>query len=305
MVGRNLLEHPRARDVEILTPSHSDLNLLDKNQVIEFFTLHPVDLVVHAAGVVGGILANMSAPVRFMVENTDISRNLIIGAFEAGVPQFINLGSSCMYPRNRSCALVEDMLLDGPLEPTNEGYALSKIFAVRLCQYLNREHPGLHYKTLIPCNLFGRWDHFHSGTQSHMIAAAFDKIYAARQGNIGEVTIWGAGTARREFMYAAEVADAIFWAIDRIEHLPDLLNVGAGIDYTVTEYYKEIAEAFGYEGKLVYDTSKPEGMNRKLLEVSKLAVLGWKCSTSLKEGIRKTYEFYCKQGRSAASLLSR
>jgi GDP-L-fucose synthase len=294
IVGRNILEHPRSRTVEILAPTRSDLNLLDKAHVAKFFKLHQVDIVIHAAGVVGGIMANINAPVRFLVENTDMARNLIMGAFEAGVPRFINLGSSCMYPRNRSGELAEDMLMDGPLEPTNEGYALSKIFAARLCQYLCHEHSGIHYKTLIPCNLYGRWDHFHSGDQSHLIAAIFDKISTAQQSHISEVTIWGSGSVRREFMYAAEIGAVIFWAIDCLDQLPDLLNVGTGVDYTVTEYYKAIAEVFGFEGKFLYDTSKPEGMSRKLLNVSKLAALGWSCGTNLQEGIRKTYEYYCK-----------
>ena len=182
-----------------------------------------------------------------------------------------------MYPRNRSCELTEDMLLDAPLEPTNEGYALSKIFAARLCKYLCYEHSGLHYKTLIPCNLYGRWDHFHSGDKSHLIAAIYDKISAAQQSRASEVIIWGTGSVRREFMYAAEVADAIFWAIDHLDQLPDILNVGVGVDYTITEYYEAIAEVFGFEGRFVYDTSKPEGMSRKLLNVSILTSLGWRC----------------------------
>jgi GDP-L-fucose synthase len=295
MVGRNILEHPRIKEIEILAPSRSDLNLLDKIQVKNFLTSHKIDMVIHAAGIVGGILANINAPVKFLVENTDMARNLIMCSYEAGISEFINLGSSCMYPRNRSGELAEDMLMDGPLEPTNEGYALSKIFAARLCQYLCHEHPGLHYKTLIPCNLYGRWDHFHSGDKSHLIAAIFDKISVAQHSHTSDVVIWGTGRVRREFMYASEIADAILWAIDHIDNIPDILNVGMGVDYTITEYYEAIAEVFGYKEKFMYDTSKPEGMSRKLLNVSKLTSLGWTCSTNLREGIRKTYEYYCEQ----------
>ena len=295
MVGRNILEHPRMNEIEVFSPSRSALNLLDKAQVEKFFLSHHIDVVVHAAGVVGGIMANINEPVKFLVENTEMARNLIMCSFEAGVSKFINLGSSCMYPRNRSGELAEDMLMDGPLEPTNEGYALSKIFAARLCQYLCHEHPGLHYKTLIPCNLYGRWDHFHSGDKSHLIAAVIDKISAAQQSHTNEVTIWGTGSVRREFMYASEIADAIFWAIDHIDKLPDILNVGVGVDYTVTEYYEAAADVLGYKGRFIHDVSKPEGMSRKLLNVSKLTSLGWRCGTNLREGIRKTYEHYCEQ----------
>jgi len=301
MVGRNILEHPCFHEFEILTPNRSEVDLLDRAQVRKYFTLHPIDLVIHAAGVVGGIMANINAPVQFLVDNTDMARNLIMCSYEAGVSRFINLGSSCMYPCNRSGELTEELLMDGPLEPTNEGYALSKIFAARLCQYLCHEHPGLHYKTLIPSNLFGRWDHFSCGNKSHLIASVFDKISVAQRTHTNEVVIWGAGNVRREFMYASEVADAIFWAIDHIEQLPDVLNVGTGVDYTINEYYLAVADVFKYEGKFLHDTSKPEGMARKLLDVSKLTSLGWRCSTNLREGIRKTYEYYCEQNLHSVS----
>jgi GDP-L-fucose synthase len=295
MVGRNILEHSRLKEVDVLIPRHSDLNLLDKAQVEKYFTHHHIDLVIHAAGIVGGIMANINAPVRFLVDNTDMARNLIMCAYEAGVSKFINLGSSCMYPRNRSGELSEEMLMDGPLEPTNEGYALSKIYAARLCQYLCYEHASLYYKTLIPCNLFGRWDHFSSGNRSHLVASIFDKISSAQKNHTSEVVIWGTGSARREFMYASEVADAIFWSIDHIDHIPDMLNVGIGIDYSINEYYSTIADVFGYKGRFLHDTNKPEGMSRKLLNVSRLTALGWRCNTDLREGIRKTYEHYCEQ----------
>jgi len=302
MVGRNILEHPRINTYDVISPNRSDLNLLDKTHVKNFLALHHFDIVIHAAGLVGGIMANIDSPVKFLIDNTDMARNLIMCSYEAGISQFINLGSSCMYPCNRPGMLSEEMLMDGPLEPTNEGYALSKIYAARLCQYLSREHPELRYKTLIPCNLYGRWDHFYSGNKSHLIAAIFDKISAAQIYGLDQVTVWGTGQVRREFMYAADIADAIFWILDNINKIPDLLNIGVGIDHTITEYYRAIANVIGYNGRFVYDLDKPEGMSRKLLNVSKLTSLGWKCGTNLEEGIQKTYEFYCDQASRAISV---
>jgi GDP-L-fucose synthase len=301
LVGRNLLEHPKAKDFEILAPSRAELNLLDSSAVRAFFAAKKVDAVIHAAGLVGGIQANIASPVRFLVENTEMGRNVILGAFDSGVRQLVNLGSSCIYPRNRSGKLTEEMLLDGKLEPTNEGYALAKIFAAKLCQYLRRENPGLQYKTLLPCNLYGRWDHFNEGDRSHLIAAIFNKIEVAKQQHSDEVSIWGTGRVRREFMYAAEAADAIFWALENLERLPDLLNVGTGQDYTVTEYYEAVAKVLGFSGRFTYDTSKPEGMTRKLLDISKIEALGWSCRTALEEGIRKTYEFNRNQSHHSVS----
>ena len=292
MVGRNLLEHAAAATHEIIAPPRSELDLLDRESVRDFMrTLRP-QAVIHTAGTVGGIQANMRHQAQFLVENTDMGRNIIMGAFQAGVRRLVNLGSSCMYPRDREGVLSEDMLLTGELEPTNEGYALAKNLTARLGRYLNRENPGLEYKTLIPCNLYGRWDHYDDLEHSHLMAAIVTKVERALGGGEDEILIWGSGNGRREFLYASDLADAIFWCLDHIENISDFLNCGTGVDHTVTEYYQTVAATAGYKGRFVYDRSKPDGMKRKLMDVSKLALLGWTAKTDLKTGVKHTLEFY-------------
>ena len=268
LVGRNILEAAPRGVHEMLTPTHAELDLLDQAAVLEYIRREKPDMVIHAAGVVGGIAANKREPHRFLLENLDMGRNLIDSAFQAGVKKFINLGASCMYPRNRETPLTEDMLLTGELEPTNEGYALAKIVCARLCSYINRENPDCRYKTLIPCNLYGRWDKF-TGENAHLIPAAIHKVYQAVKSGANEVEIWGSGNARREFMYAGDLADCIWHAVENFDHLPDMMNVGLGFDHTVNEYYEAIFFAS-----------------------SKAAALGWRQKTSLDDGIRLSYEDY-------------
>jgi GDP-L-fucose synthase len=292
MVGRNVLDHVAAAAHDMIAPRRSELDLLSQTAVREFIGDVRPDAVIHAAGTVGGIQANIREMARFMVENVDMGRNVILGAFDAGVAKLINLGSSCMYPRDCGDLLTEDMLLSGALEPTNEGYAIAKNFTARLCHYLNRENPGLKYRTLIPCNLYGRWDHYGDIERSHLMAAIVTKVEDAIRTRQQEITIWGTGTARREFLYASDLADCVFWSLEHIENIPYFLNCGSGVDHTVTEYYEAVASAARYTGRFVYDRSKPDGMQRKLMDVSKLALLGWTAKTDLKTGIGQTLEFY-------------
>jgi GDP-L-fucose synthase len=292
MVGRNVLEHSQASSIEVLAPSRAELNLLDAADVDAFIRRVRPDAVFHTAGTVGGIQANMAEMSRFMVENADMGRNVILGAFHAGVRKLVNLGSSCMYPRNCDGVLTEDMLLAGELEPTNEGYAIAKNFAARLCHYLNRENSGLMYRTLIPCNLFGRWDHYNDLERSHLMAAIVTKIERAVETGAKEVTIWGTGTVRREFLYAGDLADCIWWTLENIERVPDCANCGTGVDATVADYYHTVASAAGFKGRFVYDNTKPDGMKRKLMDVSKLRSLGWAAETDLKKGIAHAVDFY-------------
>ncbi|HVP65325.1 MAG TPA: GDP-L-fucose synthase [candidate division Zixibacteria bacterium] len=292
MVGRNVLEQSRAGSVEVIAPSRRELNLLDAGAVSSFMQRVRPEAVFHTAGTVGGIQANMREMSRFMVENADMGRNVILGALRAGVKKLVNLGSSCMYPRDHDGVLTEDMLLAGELEPTNEGYAIAKNFSARLCHYLNRENPGLMYRTLIPCNLYGRWDHYNDLERSHLMAALVTKVEKAIETGAREVTIWGTGTVRREFLYAGDLADCIWWTLENIEHVPDFANCGTGVDATVTEYYETVAKAAGFTGRFVYDSTKPDGMKRKLMDVSKLRALGWTAKTDLRQGIAKTIEFF-------------
>lgn len=291
MVGRNILEHPKAENHDILHPSSSQLNLLDRREVKAYLSEHKPDLIIHAAGLVGGIQANMANPVGFLMDNLDMGRNLIGEALAAKVPRLLNIASSCMYPRGAKNPLEESMVLKGELEPTNEGYALAKIVATRLCQYISDTNPELTYKTLIPCNLYGRFDKF-DPRNSHMLPAVIRKIDLAVKKGIDEVDIWGDGLSRREFMYSGDLADFVFFAMEKFEELPQDLNVGLGYDYTINEYYQTIAKILGYKGAFKHDLTKPVGMKRKLIDNTKLKALGWEPKTTLEEGIKKTFEYY-------------
>jgi GDP-L-fucose synthase len=291
MVGRNIQEHPGAAMWEILAPSSKELDLTDFRVTREYFIHHRPDYVVHSAGRVGGIQANMAHPVEFLVTNIDIGRNVLLAARDAGTSRLINLASSCMYPRNATNPLAESLILQGQLEPTNEGYALAKIFTTRLCEYINRENPEVHYKTLIPCNLFGRYDKFEP-RHSHLIPAIIHKLHLAKVDSLSEVEIWGDGTARREFMYAGDLADAVLRAMDCFDDLPDQMNIGLGQDYSINEYYAIAAEVVGWHGRFVHDPSKPVGMKQKLVDIQRQQAWGWKPSTPLKVGIEKSYHYY-------------
>ena len=294
MVGRNLLEHPSISSFEVIAPSSNELDLLDFKTVQNYLCKHEPDMVIHAAGKVGGIQANMREPVSFLMDNLDMGRNIVWAAHQAGVKQLINLGSSCMYPRNHQEPLVEDMVLKGELEPTNEGYALAKVVVARLCEYIMREDSRYQYKTLIPCNLYGRYDKF-DPSNSHLIPAIIHKVYQAKLANQSEVEIWGDGTARREFMYAGDLADVIVRAINEFESLPNLMNLGLGHDYTINKYYQAAAEVLGYKGSFTHNLDKPVGMERKLVDVKLQESWSLSAQYTLQEGIKKTYEYYLKE----------
>jgi GDP-L-fucose synthase len=293
MVGRNILENVDIRKFDLLIPSSKELNLLNYSTVDEYIKENKPDMIVHTAGKVGGIQANIAQPVSFLVDNLDMGRNIIMAAKSNNVKNLINLSSSCMYPRNALNPLSEDLILKGEIEPTNEGYAIAKIMSTRLCEYINREDDSFNYKTIIPCNLYGRHDKYES-IHSHMIPAVIKKIHDAKIKNTGEIDIWGDGKARREFMYAGDLADFIIYAITNFSKMPQNINVGLGHDYTINEYYQIIADIIGYEGKFIHDLTKPIGMKQKLIDVTKLNEFGWQYKTSLVEGIEKTYEYYKK-----------
>lgn len=302
MVGRNILDHPLAVNYDILAPSSIELDLRDSAAIHQFISQKKPDIVVHAAGRVGGIQANILNPVDFLVANTDMGRNVILAAYKAGVPYLLNLASSCIYPRNATNPLSENQILQGELEPTNEGYALAKIFASRLCEYVNRENENNgfsanRYKTLIPCNLYGRYDKFEP-EHSHLIPAIIHKIHLAKVEGLAEVEIWGDGTARREFMYAGDLADAIMKSLNEYDQISDLMNIGLGYDHSINDYYQIAAEVIGWNGKFVYDSTKPVGMKQKLVDITRQSKWGWRPSTSLASGIHKAYTFYLEVTRS-------
>jgi len=290
MVGRNIMDTV-PEDVELLAPTHKELDLLNTSATRAYIEEQLPDVIIHAAGVVGGIEANMHFPVRFLTLNTMMGQNVVLGARDAGVPYLINLGSSCMYPRDFQQPLEESYLLQGELEPTNEGYALAKIYTQRLCSYVMREKSGLCYKTLIPCNLYGKYDKFYPPV-SHMVPAVIRRLHQAVCDNMRIVPIWGTGEARREFMYAADLAHFIWFSLGKIGDLPEVMNVGLGTDYSIETYYREIAVVVGYGGEFSHDTSKPEGMKQKLVDTSAQQSLGWMPPTSLTEGLKATYNWY-------------
>ncbi|MFT4149746.1 MAG: GDP-L-fucose synthase [Paracoccaceae bacterium] len=294
MVGRNLREHPLAAEWEILAPGSDVLDLRDAQAVQDYLSETRPDAVVHAAGRVGGIQANMAHPVAFLEENIAMGRSVVLGAWKAGVRRLINLASTCMYPAATGGVLTEDLILSGPLEPTNEGYALAKIMTMRLCEYIRREDPEAQFKTLIPCNLYGRHDKF-DPKHSHLVPAIIHKVHLARQNGEGEVEIWGDGTARREFLYAGDLAGAVLRALAGIEALPDLMNIGVGTDHSINDYYATVARIIGWQGRFVHDLTRPVGMRQKLSSTLRQQEWGWQPPTTLDEGIAKTYAFYLER----------
>ncbi len=294
MVGRNILELASKYNHDFLSPSSTELNLLDSDAVHLYISKNKPDMVIHAAGIVGGIQANISQPVKFLVDNMQMGLNILTASNNCNIANFLNLSSSCMYPRNATNPLSEELILKGELEPTNEGYALAKIASTRLCEYICKENSERRYKTLIPCNLYGRFDKF-DPNHSHMIPAVIRKLDEATKAGLTEIDIWGDGEARREFMYAGDLAEFIFYTIENFKDTPQNINVGLGNDYTINEYYQAIASVVGYTGKFRHDLSKPVGMKQKLIDDSKLKDFGWGHKISLKSGIKKTYEFYLKE----------
>lgn len=295
MVGRNIID-AKPEHHQILSPNSQELDLLDAHKTEDYVAENKPDLVMHCAGIVGGIQANIADPVKFLIENTEMAKNIISASVNANVSKLINLGSSCIYPKDQDTSLKESDILGGYLEPTNEGYAIAKIFALRYCQYVSRMNPEFQYKTLIPCNLYGKWDKF-SEKNSHMIPAVIKKIHKAYEEGDETVEIWGDGTARREFMYAGDLADFIWYAVENFESIDDVVNVGFGYDYSILEYYQAIQKVIGFEGNFTFNLDKPVGMKRKLVDVTRIRNLGWTPKHTLEEGIRTTYEHYLENTR--------
>ncbi|HAS6173812.1 TPA: NAD-dependent epimerase/dehydratase family protein [Vibrio vulnificus] len=290
MVGRNIRALAERLDIEVLAPNRNELDLTCQTSVREYLKKNQPDVVIHCAGLVGGIQANIAAPYDFCYQNLLIGLNVVQASYDAGIDKLINLGSSCMYPRVAENPLKESMVLTGELEPTNEGYAIAKVAVGRLADYLSQQY-GVQYKTYIPCNLYGYWDKF-DPTKSHMIPAVIRKLDEAVKAAQEEVDIWGDGLARREFMFAEDLADFIFYSLERFDDVPSNINVGLGQDHSINEFYEVIGEVVGYKGSFTHDLSKPAGMKQKLVDVTKQGELGWSPKTSLRDGIKKTYKFY-------------
>ncbi len=291
MVGKSILNHSEIHKWKIFAPTRNELNLNNYLTIEKLIKKFKPDLIIHSAGHCGGIHTSISEPVDFLVNNIEIGKNIILAAKNLNIKRFINLASSCMYPRNAKSPLSENLILKGELEPTNEGYALAKIFTTKLCQYINRERSDLKYKTLIPCNLYGPNDKF-DPQRSHAIASIIHKIHNAKKNHEKKISIWGNGLARREFMYVSDLADLIIECMKRFDEVPEVINSGLGKDYSINDYYKIIAEELNWRGEFSHDLSKPVGMKQKMVCTKLLDKFGWKHKTSLEKGIKLTVEFY-------------
>ena len=270
----------------LLLRSHAQLDLRNKSAVDDFFAAEQPDYVILAAARVGGILANNTYPAEFLTENLEIQNNVIWAAYRSGVKRLCFLGSSCIYPREAAQPIREDYLLTGSLEPTNEGYALAKIAGLKLCAFLRRQYSFPAF-SLMPCNLYGTNDNYHP-EHSHVFPALIRKFCIAADQHFSEVTLWGSGSPRREFMHVDDLANAVFYFISQTELPPELVNTGAGTEITIRALAETIAQEANFHGNIKWDASKPDGMFRKLLDSSLAKSLGWTPQISLLEGIRKT-----------------
>ncbi len=290
MVGsalhRKLQEHGYQNFV---LKTHKELDLTDQRSVEEFFRHEQPEYVFLAAAKVGGIGANMAAPVEFLLENLQIQCNVISSAYRHKVKKLMFLGSSCIYPKDALQPLKEEYLMTGPLEPTNEGYAVAKIAGLKLCEYYRRQY-GADFISVMPCNLYGYHDNFDL-ENSHIVPGLIRKFHEAKLKKQGSVTIWGSGKAYRELLFADEMADACVYLMENYSG-EDFVNIGYGKDYTVMEIAEIIKKIVGYEGKILMDFDKPEGMQRKIVDSGKLRRLGWMPRYTLEEVLRLTYKWY-------------
>jgi len=272
----------------LIGKTSSELDLRNQQAVNDFYNQEKPVVVIDAAARVGGILANNDYPYQFLMENMQIQNNLIDGALNAGIEKFIFLGSSCIYPKFAPQPLKEEYLLTDSLEPTNEWYAIAKITGVKACQAIRKQF-NKDYVSLMPTNLYGYFDNFDFET-SHVLPAMLRKFHEAKENNT-PVKLWGSGTPMREFLFVDDMAEAVVFALEN--KLPEYLyNIGSGKDITIKELAKTIQNAVGHKGEIIWDTEKPDGTPRKLMDVSKMATLGWESSTELKEGIEKTYSWF-------------
>ena len=292
MVGSAIVRRLQRSGFEnILTRTRQEIDLMDRASVRSFFEAERPDYVVDAAARVGGIAANFEKPVEFLIENLTIQNNVIQSAADFGVTKLLFLGSSCIYPKMAPQPLTEDALLTGPLEPTNDAYAIAKIAGIKLCQAYAREY-GKNFISGMPTNLYGPNDNFDLHT-SHVLPALIRKVHEAKQGEAKEVSVWGSGTPRREFLHVDDLAEACFFLLENYDS-PEIVNIGCGEDVSIKELAETVCEVLGFQGSLVFDTSKPDGTPRKLMNVGKLLALGWKPRIGLKEGIRDAYEWFLK-----------
>ena len=299
MVGGAILRALQARgETNIVTRTHAELDLTDQSAVRAFIQAERPDVVILAAAKVGGILANNSYPADFIYRNLMIEANVIHQAFEVGVTRLLQLGSSCIYPRAVPQPMREEALLTGVLEPTNEPYAIAKIAGIKLCESYNRQH-GTDYRSVMPTNLYGQGDNFHP-ENSHVLPALIRRFHEAAQSGAKDVVIWGTGAPRREFLHVDDMAAASLFVLDlpksdyqaNTQPMLSHINVGSGTDISILELAQKVAAITGYRGRILPDPSKPDGTPRKLMDVSRLAQMGWSAKIGLDQGLAETYQWF-------------
>ena len=278
----------------ILTRSRAETDLLNRAAVREFFEKTRPGVVVDAAAKVGGIVANSEQPVEFLLQNLSMQNNLIEAAADFGTRKFLFLGSSCIYPKLAPQPIPESALLTGPLEPTNDAYALAKIAGIKLCQSYARQQ-GKNFISGMPTNLYGPNDNFDLRT-SHVLPALIRKVHEAKQRGEESLIVWGTGTPRREFLHVDDLAGACLFLLEKYDS-PEIVNIGRGEDVTIHELARMVCDVLGFGGELVFDPSKPDGAPRKLLDMTKLFALGWQPAISLPDGIRDAYRYFLESGK--------
>lgn len=299
MVGSAIVRSLSTRnDIELITAARHELDLVNQSDVFSFYNRYKIDEVYLAAAKVGGIQANNTLPAEFIYQNLMIQSNLIHGAYQAGVKKLLFLGSSCIYPKHAPQPIKEDSLLGGQLEPTNEAYAVAKIAGIKTCESYNRQY-GCDYRSIMPTNLYGMGDNFHP-EHSHVIPAMLRRFHEAKLKDQPEVAVWGSGKPMREFLYVDDMASASVHVMEMessqyaaiTDNQLSHLNVGTGVDCTISELAQTVANVVGFKGELVFDSSKPDGTPRKLMDSSKLRGSGWEPKNDLKLGLEKTYNWY-------------
>jgi len=292
MVGSALIRAlERAGFTNLVKRDRRELDLADTEAVTTFFQAEKPEIVIFAAAKVGGIKANIDQPVEFLLENLSVQNNVIAAAHENGARKLLFLGSSCIYPKLAPQPIPESALLSGPLEPTNEAYAIAKIAGVKLCQAFSREY-GANFVSAMPTNLYGPNDNFDLET-SHVLAALLRKAHEAKKSGARELVVWGTGTPRREFLHVDDCASACLFLLEKYDS-PEIINVGCGEDISIRELAQLICDVVGFDGELSWDKTKPDGMPRKLLDISKLRALDWTPTIPLRDGIAQTYDWFLK-----------
>lgn len=289
MAGAAIVRRLARENCELVTATRAELDLLRQVEVRSWMAAHRPDAVFVAAAKVGGILANYTRPAEFLYENLAIATNIIDAAWRAGVKKLLFLGSSCIYPRLAPQPMREEMLLTGPLEPTNEAYAIAKIAGIKLCEAYRRQY-GCDFVSVMPTNLYGPGDRY-DAESGHVVAALLMKIHAAKAAGSSTVELWGSGTPRREFLFSEDLADACVFVMKNYSG-EMFLNVGTGRDMTILELAERIAGVIGWKGTFTFDRSRPDGMPRKVMDVSRLAALGWTAPTDFETGMKEAYRWY-------------